>query len=109
AGSADMAAAAASTAMSVRRSMGSSSWFPWMLSRTRELHRRADERLGLVAVGRVAAAGQLQQPRVRDLAGDAADLRHGPVFIVDPLHCQQRRADRSDLALDGPVAKRRMQ
>src|SRR6185503_10349382 len=68
---------------------------------------RADDRVGLVAVRRMAAAGELHELHALHGAGDAVHLRHRPVLVVHALDRHDRRLDRGDLGLDAPGAEGR--
>src|SRR5882672_7778488 len=80
-----------------------------MLTRSGESHRRLDHRLGLVAMRRVPAALDFEELGAGHALSDAPDLLHRSVLVVDPLDGEHGAADRFELALDRPRAKRRMQ
>src|SRR5476649_2043524 len=89
-------------------------FFEWvrqrgMLARSGELHRRAHHALGLVAVRRVPAGLELDHAHVRHATGNAMDLLHRAVLVVDALQREHRAAHRLDVALDGPVAEGRIE
>ena len=57
-----------------------------------ELFGGGDQPIGLIAVRRVAAVGQLQQLGARQAARDAADLLQRAVFVVDALDREHRQS-----------------
>jgi drug/metabolite transporter (DMT)-like permease len=77
--------------------------------RLHEAPGRRDHALRLVAMRRVPAIGQLEPFALRHSARDAVDLLQRAVFVVEPLHGEQRAADRLDFAFDRPLPERRMQ
>src|SRR5206468_12250294 len=65
----------------------------------------ADQRRGLVAMGRMPAFSEFEQLRLRQTARNAVNVFQRAVFVVQPLHGKNRAGDGSQLGLYGPAGK----
>ena len=72
-------------------------------------HHRLDDRLGLVALRRVAAISQPDEVDVRGVLRNSLELLHGAVFVVLALDGQYRAGDAGQVLLDVPGGKMRVQ